>query len=275
MTSLTPFLFTSDQELNKTLNAWYVMWINPNSITIDFATNQTQVLTKGGYGWYHWQNVPPRVSFSGVSGWVYKEGHDSLARKALNILTGQDEKLQLEDFVSPQLSNALSGFKGIKQQANDATNAKKVGGLIKDTAYNLQRIEKALETPRTVLKNSARIFTSRLQRIALQPMYFNDTLLGYRRFNPKYIFIYTKKYPEGKKLQGFFPTFRIPETAEDPQFIRYDATFVVEKGLENEELDQSSFRSFLKVVENTAAVVEDISGLFANQTRVASSGLGV
>ena len=37
------------------------MWINPQTLDLQFKPQQTQLDTKEGYGIFHWRNFPPTL----------------------------------------------------------------------------------------------------------------------------------------------------------------------------------------------------------------------
>lgn len=241
--SLTPFLFTSSKELARTSGEntigdgkWYIMWINPESIKFDFKPNASQVYTKKGYEYFHWHNTLPKIEFSGVSGWLFSDlanediiGQTSFTRQFFESL--QTGNITQEAIVNPVLNN-------MKSEINSA-------------------FTEGIETPRTVIQNSAKLYIQRLQKIALQERFFFDTNRGYEVYNVKKLKIFTKAYQDGRELQGFFTSFHIPENADDVQYVKYSASFTVQSGLEVKELETlnllKKFRSnsFLGLTEKT------------------------
>jgi hypothetical protein len=230
--SLTPFLFTSEKELQATKveggtgeGSWFAMWINPQSINIDFKTNAAQRYTGKGYEYFHWHNALPVVTFEGVSGWLFSD----LGGQEGGTFTGnffksvfELKKPTKESVVDPVLQQAFPGSEdGAKSALSRAFND-------------------GIESVSTVIANSARLFVQRMQRVALQEKFYFDTERGYTIYNNRKIRIFTKAYPEGKDLEGYFTSFSIPESADDVQYVKYQATFVVEKGLEVKETEQFS-----------------------------------
>ena len=58
-------------------------------------------------------------------------------------------------------------------------------------------------------------------------MYYIDSN-GIEHYNTKYIKIFTKQYPDGVICEGYFTSFNIPESKDDPQSIAYDFEFIIE-----------------------------------------------
>lgn len=234
-TSLTlrPFLFTSDQELQDNSNLWYIMWVNPQKIDFRFTPRQTETFTKKGYGVLHWKNEPPVISFSGISGWLFGGELDVTTRT--NISSAADvfnpNRPDVQNLQDPDLTQAFNHFKK---------------GGFGEFVHGMEYLDKMGETLQTSSVNDPRLFVSRLRRVALQDKYYFNYSSGVYEYNNRQLLIYSKRYPEGRQLNGFFESFSIPESAQDPQYVRYDATFRVLGGLEDEESSDNEFRFMSK-----------------------------
>jgi len=242
-----PFLFTSDKEFSDTSGKWYVMWINPQSLTIAFMSNEKVSYRKGGYGVLHWKNRLPTIKFSGVSGWVLRPDdffspgtNPNSAKQWWTKLTSTPTFRELSD---PDLANAF--------QVNGQTSLRQA----------LADLNKVGETPSTVQFNDARVFVNRLRRVALQEKYYYDVESGLFVYNSRRLVIFTKRYPEGKEIEGFFTDFNIPEAAEDAQMIRYSASFTVTSGLEEKgDEEEKGLLELLGVSETTRGAIDFFTG---------------
>lgn len=199
--SFTPFLFTSDQVLYKNFDSWYVMWINPESVQINFGPPQSnQVQTRNGFAVVHWYNKLATISFSGQSGYVLWESARVQTPGSGSVLDALAKSFT--DTFSQQ--NILKMWNG--------ANASERAGL-------------TLEQPQ-----DPRDFINKLRTVVLSPMYYYDRN-GFEHYNSKKLLVYTKQYPAGVTLDGFFNSFDIGEKATDNWTIPYNASFTVERGL--------------------------------------------
>lgn len=77
------------------------------------------------------------------------------------------------------------------------------------------------------VNNSPLSFLKRLKSIADEPMYYIDSD-GIEHFNPKYIKLFTKEYPDGVIYEGYYTRFDIDETVDLGETIAYSFEFIVE-----------------------------------------------
>lgn len=96
---------------------------------------------------------------------------------------------------------------------------------------------------------SPRVFLERIKRIAEEPMYYVD-LDGIEHYNRKFIKIYTKQYPDGVICEGYFTSFEVPESGEDPQTINYSFEYMIESLMSVEE--QKSMLGMFSTQKKTA-----------------------
>jgi len=208
---VTKFLFTSTRELEQT-HQWMEMYINPESISFPRKTLQNKINTKGGIVVLHWKQDLPEIDCSGKSGWILQPSI-------------------LQDFTH----ELKSEFKGIEYKIDIKKAAQQT--LAKNSQSLMQNIVNLKSSNITM---NARDFVTQLQLIALEPMtYFDDS--GVEKFNTKKLMIYTKRYPYGLILNGYFTSFDIDENANDAQIIPYKFHFVIEK-----EDDTQQTTNFLK-----------------------------
>ena len=73
MAGYTPFLFTSQKELDLT-GKWYEMWINPENVNLDRKKIKTQHHTKGAIVVMHWRDELVSLRITGKSGWIKTVG---------------------------------------------------------------------------------------------------------------------------------------------------------------------------------------------------------
>jgi len=211
----SPFLFTSEKELQNSDGKWYPMWLNPQTFNFTYKPNSSEQLTNTGYEFYHWQNSLPTISFSGVSGWLFSEASQEGEQNTTityQLTSSLGTTITAGDIFTPALSTAFGG-NSVKEALRTAATT-------------------GLESPPTANLNSARLFFERLQRVATQEKFFYDSTLGYERFNLRKLIIFTKAQPDGKELLGIFKSFTIQEGKEDSQMIPYNCTFLVFAGLE-------------------------------------------
>lgn len=132
------------------------------------------------------------------------------------------------------LAQAKSNYEAAKEKYRNSKGGRKT---IEKAASNLGNSYKTGATsPNSFLKsdyanrtnNSPSLFLSRLKLTADEPMYYIDKE-GVEHYNPKYIKMFTKQYPDGIIYEGYFRSFNIVETP-DFETVDYDFVFVAEKG---------------------------------------------
>lgn len=277
--SLTPFLFSSDKELQSNKNRWYVMWINPSSIEMSFSANRVMETTKAGYIFLNWKNKPVELTFTGVSGWVrtqttleqignqISKGNKSATESIAQTKQNEDKSLSFsfgKAFIDAASQVSTSFNKGFLTPIQQLSS----GGNI-DFFDTLESIAKLGEDENTVTENNPRLFFDRLRRVALQDKYYGyrtkDPLTNrdviFTRYNQRKLLIYTKRYPQGTMISGFFTDFSVPEDAQNSEMITYSARFVVESGL-----DPDNDTAQTAVPQGNKVSIADISKV-ANITR--------
>ncbi len=220
MAGFTPFQFssrrlqmeTSSSLLGKALTlggalespfndlfSWYEMWVNPQSLNMQYDFLQNSQYTANSVVTYHYGRGLVKMSAKGVCGWILKQSDLGALKEA-----------GMKGIFSLDFSSAKEQASGIMNQAlSPIKNFSTFGGGTSS------------------LNNSPRQFLERLQDIANQPMYFVDGD-GIEHYNTKYIKIFTKRYPEGVICEGYYTSFEIPESADDAQTISYSFNFTVE-----------------------------------------------
>lgn len=186
----------SGLSINNDKQAWYEMWINPQKIELSREFIYKKEHTAGAIVSYHYRPEMIKMSVSGVCGWI--------------AINPQKEK-----------ENSPLGFSG----ANSADKLAKIFPS-NQTIQSLANISN---------NNSPRIFLKRLRTLAEEPMYYVDSD-GIEHFNPKYIKIYTKQYPDGVVCEGYYTSFKVPEDGEDPQTVQYSFEYLVERLVPIEDL---------------------------------------
>jgi hypothetical protein len=178
------------------------MYLNPSSMKISYHTPNTKKETVGGVIVNHWRAQVPVAMFSGAVGWIKR---DSLFDAAINdslkaLVSGGD--------VGAAFGSQFSGFKDINFKSNVIRATKQAREKLKD------------------LVNSPRKFMDELQNLALSPMYYADSD-GIERYNTKKIVIFSKRYPDGAVLEGYFDEFSYAEAGKDSETIKYEFKFVI------------------------------------------------
>jgi hypothetical protein len=208
MAGLTPFLFTSVHELNET-GRWFQMYINPTELAFTNTPMQSVTHTKGAVATTHWRNDLVKITAKGASGWILKES-------------------MVQSITQDLIHDVINGGDAVK-------TLKKYGQTILNvpqSSFNLSGFNNANTTARSFLKS--------LTDIALEDMYFTDND-GIEYYNQKKILVYTKQFPLGLIINGYFTNFVVPETAQDGQVINYSFNFTSET-----EDDSQQGASFLK-----------------------------
>ena len=130
-------------------------------------------------------------------------------------------------------------MKGSLAAAEENYKNTTAGGIVSNNVSNVRRlvddVGNAMLHPTSFLKsghsnrlnNSPSLFLSRLKGTADEPMYYIDKE-GVEHYNPKYIKMFTKQFPDGIIYQGYFTTFGIIETP-DFETVGYDFVFVAEQ----------------------------------------------
>lgn len=177
------------------------MYLNPDQIKISYRipTNKKEMV--GGVSAQHYRAEIPEITMSGIVGWIREESRlDSALNNAAKAFTSGEN-----------IGDAL------KQPFKD----------IEFRAKSLADIKRFREKTRNIA-NSPRKFMDNLQKMALSPQYYVP-LVGDRleAYNTKKIIIFTKQYPNGKALEGYFTSFNVEENGNDPETIRYNFSFVV------------------------------------------------
>lgn len=226
MAGFTPFQFSSKMLQEKTTSgilggisiggdvaealhgafSWYEMWINPEKVIINTNFIQKPQHTAGSIVTYHYRQDNPQMQVSGYCGWVKiesQEEHNSAIIKVKK--TGTAHELYTQGVFG----------KGWEFDANKKAFTK--------PQTSESRLGKSNNTD-----NSPRKFLNRLKSIADEPMYFVD-YNGIEHYNTKLIKIFTKQYPTGLICEGYYTNFNIPEEAADPQTIRYEFNFTIER----------------------------------------------
>lgn len=216
MAGFTPFQFSSNKlqyerafslsdndglagSTVSALLAWYDMWINPESITVSNSYIQNPSHTANGIVTYHYRKDLGKVSCNGSIGWV-----------AIKSLIEEARDGTIGDLVNIQKNVAKIGANFTKATSNFSIN------------------NPAAVTGKTSnINNSPRIFLDRIRSMANEPMYYMDSS-GVEHYNQKYIKIFTKQFPDGLILEGYFTEFSVPETAQDKQTVKYNFNFTVE-----------------------------------------------
>ena len=205
MAGITPFLFTSEREIAET-GRWFEMYINPETVNISTKPINSKTHTKRAIVTTHWRNDHPELKASGKSGWILKPS-----------ILEQVGKEAIRDILDPKKTVDYVKKYGDKLQ-EDVTN---IGKGVK--AGNLNFVN----TKSANITITPRDFISQLHQIALEDMYYIDEN-QVEHYNAKKLQIYTKRYPRGIIIDGYFSDFTIPENANDPQAISYDFSFVIE-----------------------------------------------
>jgi len=209
----------SGSAISNDRQAWYEMWINPQKVEMSREFIFKKEHTAGAIVSFHYRPEMIKMAVSGVCGWI--------------AINPQKEK-----------RNSPIGFSG-----GDA----------------LTKLAKVLPSNQTIQSlvnvannNSPRIFLNRLRNMAEEPMYFVDSD-GIEHFNPKYIKIYTKQYPEGVVCEGYYTNFKVPESGEDAQTIEYSFEYMVERLVPVEEL-----KSMNGMFKSINSFTSKIAGTFSN-----------
>ncbi len=174
------------------------MFLNPDKLDISYRIPNSKNETKGGVIVHHWRPEIPQIKMSGKVGWVRRASIlDSAVNRAAEALVGGQNvgtaiADSFGDFGNPL--NSVAEFQRFREQSR-------------------------------ALVNSPRKFMEDLETLALSPMYYIDPSTGVERYNSKRIVIFTKRYPEGAVLDGYFDDFRINETGKDAETIPYSFTF--------------------------------------------------
>lgn len=176
------------------------MYLNPDQIKITYKIPNNKREMVGGASVHHFRAELPEISMSGIVGWIREESRlDSALNNAAKAFTSGDN-----------IGDAL------KQPFKD----------IDFRARSLADIKKFREQTRNI-SNSPRKFMDNLQKMALSPQYYvpviGDRLEAY---NTKKIIIFTKQFPNGKLLEGYFNSFSVDENGNDPETLRYNFNFV-------------------------------------------------
>lgn len=187
------------------------MYVNPDSFSMGYVITNTLKETRGGVIINHWRPQLPQVSMSGVVGWIRDE---SLLNSAVNnfakaLVGGQNAGKAFTSTISNNFAGVGSPFS------------------------SLGALQRFREKSRN-LSNSPRKFLDNLQTLALSPMYYFDDK-GIQRYNTKKLVVFTKRYPDGAILSGFFNEFSFDEKGNDAETIRYSLKFVV-TGIERVDL---------------------------------------
>lgn len=243
MAGLTPFLFSSNMlqqqtlqgtglmgnltnlitkgllnDTTQTVMSWYEMWINPASITINDRYIQTRQHTAGSIVTFHYRQDVKVLSIEGAVGWVQIESTSQNAQTgAFNLLKGDTKSIKkgLRDTYGSYQQNGVTDPAKLRAQLNSWNPSNSEGIRLKSGRH-------ANNT-----NNSPRIFLQRLKDLADQPAYYYDNF-GQEHYNVKYIKMYTKQYPNGAIIEGYFTTFQIPETKDDSQTVHYSFEYIVE-----------------------------------------------
>lgn len=218
MAGLTPFQFSSGKRqydvtsLYKTVTpsilsdsaadllAWYEMWINPSIVKKDTTYKQNRQHTAGSIVTYFYRPDITVLSASGKCGWVR--------------IKSMIEELKA-DTMAGILTRDMSGTKEDLKEMQDSLSSMKLPWNM--TSGHSNRFN-----------NSPLEFLKRLKNLANEPMYYIDAD-GVEHFNPKYIKVFTKEYPDGVIYQGYFDHFTVDENVDYGETIAYEFTFVIQK----------------------------------------------
>ncbi len=213
MAGITPFLFTSERELAET-GRWFEMYINPEAIGLSTKIIQVKTHTKRAIVTTHWRNDHQDMRASGKSGWILKP---SILQQS--IQDGIHDILHPNASATSNLSLKDYAKKFPDQITQDINN-------ITSKNPNIGKLN-LLNTKPLNLTITPRDFVNNLKQIALEDMFYIDQN-QIEHYNSKKIQIYTKTFPLGVTLNGYFTDFNIPEKADDSQVISYDFSFVTE-----------------------------------------------
>lgn len=232
-----PFIFTSEKEQEKAGGLWYAMWVNPSSLELGYGPNHSVVYTKGGYGFLHWKNKPPTLSFKGVSGWLRPNfvGDSGVLGEASTIESWSIGDLPETGVIAGINKVTKDFFRESLQQTFLESNI--LPGIMIG--------EKGIEDPQTAPTNNPRLFVRRLQRVATQEKYYVTTL-GNTIPNTRKIKIFSKFFPGGVVVNGNFTSFQIVENAKDSQLINYSISFLVQDGLSVDSEGGTSLETLFK-----------------------------
>lgn len=177
------------------------MYLNPDSLRISYTSRHTKKELLGGVVVNHYRTEVPTIEMSGAIGWIRLESRlDSALNAAINaMLTGSSAEKVGKAFAEP--------WKDISFRGNFLKNLKRTREQLRNAV------------------NSPRKFMDELQHLALSPMYYKDER-GIERYNLKEIVIFTKRYPNGAVLQGYFESFSYDEKGNESETIKYNARFV-------------------------------------------------
>jgi len=245
--SVSPFAFTSEKELSES-SSWFLMWINPQTLNYDFQNQQSEFLVSEGYGYQHWQGKLPKINFSGKSGYLF--GQQNVANIP-NAGSPENFDSASGTFTKVQGSAALSGIETAQKKMEESKFFEFSGSNKAKKQTNFTSV-KAREAGSQLIFTGSTVFYRRLQRIALEEKFFFDTSKGYRRYNKKYLKIFTKNHPQGLTLGGFFDSFEIAEDAMDVIAIPYTCSFVVQEGLNHDDFDELDMLNYFNTVEKNA-----------------------
>lgn len=205
LTSLGGLLMSPVTNLLNSTMSWYEMFINPENVSIKQKMIQKPQHTARSVVTYHYRPDTYAMGVSGVCGWILNPEYPY-----------KNEKEQ-HPF----------GFrkKGVSFDAPRASDSATWGDIVRKNSYQTNPAQ----------NNSPRVFLTRLRKMAEEPMYYVD-LDGIEHYNTKFIKIFTKQYPDGMICEGYYTNFNVPETGEDPQTIKYDFEFIVERMIPVAEL---------------------------------------
>lgn len=178
------------------------MYVNPDNFDTDITIPVSKVETVGGVVIHPWRPELPEITMSGVVGWIRDE---SILNSAVN--------------------NAIGGFLGggTQEAVDGFTSAFSGFGGPLNSLGALQRFRE--EARRLV--NSPRKFLQSLKDLVLSPMYYRAPGSPVEQYNTKRLVAFTKQFPDGISLEGYFTKFSIRESGKDPETLRYDINFTV------------------------------------------------
>jgi len=181
------------------------MYLNPESLDIKYNIPTNKKETQGGVILHHWRPELPEISFKGAVGWIRNEAilDSAIDNAARSLASGGSS-------IGDAFSEPFGG--DVSTAWTDMTESF-------DTIA-LQRFRESIRN----LSNSPRKFLQEIKELALSPMYFESG--GMEIYNTKKIVAFTKQYPEGVALEGYFKDFHIGEAGKDAETIKYNFSFV-------------------------------------------------
>lgn len=158
----------------------------------------------------------------------FKVASDSIKSQSKTKVTASETELKS---ANANLAATKSNYEAAAQKYKNLSKGLSTSAKNLASSYSLKNIKK----PSTYLKsghsnrinNSPSLFLSRLKETADEPMYYIDKD-GVDHYNPKYIKMFTKQFPDGVIYEGYFQSFNITETP-DFETVTYDFRFVAEK----------------------------------------------